>query len=376
MPSWSVSATGGWGCPDLSVGERGLSARVRVRLGSLELDVELDVPPGRVVGLLGPNGAGKTTLLRILAGLLSPDEGRVVLDGRVLDDTSTGEHVPPEARPVGVVFQNYLLFPHLSALENVAFGLRSRGVPKAEARARATEWLDRVGLVEYRGSKPKQLSGGQSQRVALARALATEPRLLLLDEPLAALDASTRLETRRELRRQLDGYDGVRLLVTHDPMEAIALAERLIVLEAGRISQTGTPQEISERPRSRYVADLVGVNLFRGRAAGDEVHIDSGFRLVAPGAGHGGSVRRRPSARGLALPAAVDRDASQRVGRHGRGSRPRGGAGPGAGRGSATDRRRGDPWSRCRSPARGRRPGVGVGEGDGSCGVPGVVSGP
>ena len=245
------------------------------------------MPPGRIVGLLGPNGAGKTTLLRILAGLLAPEEGRVVLDGRVLDDTATGEHVSPEARPVGVVFQNYLLFPHLSALENVAFGLRSRGVPKAEARARATQWLERVGLGEYGGSKPKQLSGGQSQRVALARALATEPRLLLLDEPLAALDASTRLETRRELRRQLDGYDGVRLLVTHDPMEAIALAERLIVVEGGRISQTGTPQEISERPRSRYVADLVGVNLFRGRAAGDEVHIGSGFRLVAPGAGHG-----------------------------------------------------------------------------------------
>ena len=245
------------------------------------------MPPGRVVGLLGPNGAGKTTLLRILAGLLAPDEGRVVLDGRVLDDTTTGEHVPPEARPVGVVFQNYLLFPHLSAMENVAFGLRSRGVPKVEARARAIQWLERVGLGEYRASKPKQLSGGQSQRVALARELATEPRLLLLDEPLAALDASTRLETRRALRRQLDGYDGVRLLVTHDPMEAIALAERLIVLEGGRVSQTGTPQEISERPRSRYVADLVGVNLFRGRAAGDEVHLGSGFRLVAPGAGQG-----------------------------------------------------------------------------------------
>jgi molybdate transport system ATP-binding protein len=198
------------------------------------------------VGLLGPNGAGKTTLLRVLAGLLQPDEARVVLDGRVLDDTATGEHVPAEERPVGVVFQNYVLFPHLSALENVAFGLRSRGVPKGEARRRATEWLDRVGLAQYRGSKPKHLSGGQAQRVALARAMATEPRLLLLDEPLAALDASTRLETRRELRRHLDGYDGVRLLVTHDPMEAIALAERLVVLESGRISQTGTPQEVSE----------------------------------------------------------------------------------------------------------------------------------
>ena len=193
----------------------------------------------------------------------------------------------PEERPVGVVFQNYLLFPHLSALENVAFGLRSRGVPKAEARTRAGNWLERVGLGEYRDSRPKQLSGGQAQRVALARALATEPRLLLLDEPLAALDASTRLETRRELRRQLDGYDGVRLLVTHDPMEAIALAERLIVLESGRVSQTGTPQDISERPRSRYVADLVGVNLFRGRATGDEVLIGPAGRLVAPDTGRG-----------------------------------------------------------------------------------------
>lgn len=264
-----------------------MCARVRARLGTLELDVELEVPPGRIVALLGPNGAGKTTLLRILAGLLAPDEGRVVLNGRVLDDTSTGEHVPPEARPVGVVFQNYLLFPHLSVLENVAFGLRSRGVGKAEARARAAEWLERVGLADYKAGKPKQLSGGQAQRVALARALATEPRLLLLDEPLAALDASTRLETRRELRRQLDRYDGVRVLVTHDPMEAIALAERLVVLEAGRISQTGTPQDISERPRSRYVADLVGVNLYRGRAAGDEVHIGASGRLVAPGAGQG-----------------------------------------------------------------------------------------
>jgi molybdate transport system ATP-binding protein len=245
------------------------------------------VPPGPIVGLLGPNGAGKTTLLRVLAGLLPPDEGKVVLDGHVFDDTTRGVHVPPETRPVGVVFQSYLLFPHLTALENVAFGLRSRGVAKAEARARAADWLGRGGLAELAGSKPKQLSGGQGQRVALARAMATEPRLLLLDEPLAALDASTRLETRRELRRQLDGYDGVRILVTHDPVEAFALAERLIVLEDGRISQVGTPQEISEQPRSRYVADLVGVNLYRGWAEDDEVHIDAAGRLVAPGAGHG-----------------------------------------------------------------------------------------
>jgi molybdate transport system ATP-binding protein len=267
--------------------ERGLEARVRVSLGEFSLDVDLSVPPGRIVALLGPNGAGKTTLLRVLAGLVRPDSGRVVLDGRVLDDTETGEHAPAETRPVGIVFQDYLLFPHLTAVENVAFGLRSRGVPKTEARRRAGEWLDQVGLGEFGGRRPRQLSGGQAQRVALARALATEPRLLLLDEPLAALDASTRLETRRSLRRQLDRYDGVRILVTHDPLEAIALAERLVVLEEGRVSQTGTPQEISERPRSRYVADLVGVNLLRGRAAGDEVTVGSGATLAAPEAGHG-----------------------------------------------------------------------------------------
>jgi len=271
----------------LRLGQRGLSARVRTRIGTLELDVELEVPPGRIVGVLGPDGAGKTTLLRVLAGLLPPDEARVVLDGRVLDDTATGEHVPPEERPVGVVFQDGVLFPGLSALENVAFGLRSRGVPKGEARTRAAQWLDRVGLGEFGGKKPKELSAGQAQRVALARALATEPRLLLLDEPLAALDATTRMETRRELRRQLEGCDGVRLLVAHDPMEAIGLAERLVVLENGRVSQTGTPQEVSERPRSRYVADLVGVNLYRGRATGDEVLVGPHGRLVAPGAGRG-----------------------------------------------------------------------------------------
>ncbi|HVW35529.1 MAG TPA: ABC transporter ATP-binding protein [Acidimicrobiia bacterium] len=271
----------------MSTEARGLEARVRTRVGTLELDVDFEVPPGRIVGLLGPNGAGKTTLLRVLAGLLIPDEGRVVLDGRVLDDRATGEHVPAEDRPVGVVFQSYVLFPHLTALENVAFGLRSRGVAKGPARVKAGQWLDRVGLGAYKGSKPKQLSGGQGQRVALARAMATEPRLLLLDEPLAALDASTRLETRRELRRHLEGYDGVRLLVTHDPVEAIAMAERLIVLEDGRISQIGTPQEISEQPRSRYVADLVGVNLYRGRAEGDEIHVGAAGHLVVPGAGHG-----------------------------------------------------------------------------------------
>ena len=265
----------------------GLEARVALALGSLHLDVDLALRPGEVVALLGPNGAGKTTLLRALAGLQPLDAGRIVLDGVTLDDVAAGVHVPAERRPVGVVFQDYLLFPHLSVLENVAFGLRSRGVARADARRRAGEWLERVGLGARSGARPRELSGGQAQRVALARALAVNPRLLLLDEPLAALDASTRLETRRELRRHLDAYDGVRLLITHDPLEAIAVAERLAVLEGGRIVQAGTPAEISSRPRSRYVADLVGVNLLRAPGCGDRVEVGGSAVLAVPDAGHG-----------------------------------------------------------------------------------------
>ncbi len=265
----------------------GLVAAVEVRLGPLHLAVELDVGPGRTVAVVGPNGAGKSTLLRALAGIQSLAGGRVVLDGRVLDDVASGEHVPAEDRSVAVVFQDHLLFAHLSALDNIAFGLRSRGAAKAAANRSAAGWLERLGLADHAGARPAQLSGGQAQRVALARALATEPRLLLLDEPLAALDASTRPETRRELRRVLESYDGARVLVTHDPLEAGALAERLVVVEEGRVVQTGTPAEISARPRSRYVADLVGVNLLRGTGADDHVDLPGGAVLVAPGAGRG-----------------------------------------------------------------------------------------
>ena len=265
----------------------GLVASVEVRLGRLHLDVDLEVGPGQTIAVVGPNGAGKSTLLRALAGIEVLRGGRVVLDGRVLDDVGAGEHVPAEARAVAVLFQDDLLFPHLSALDNVAFGLRCRGAPKADANRAAAGWLDRLGLADHARSKPAQLSGGQARRVALARALVTKPRLLLLDEPLAALDASTRLETRRELRRLLESYDGMRVLVTHDPVEAASLAERLVVVEDGEVVQTGTPAEISARPRSRYVADLVGVNLLRGTAAGDRVDLPGGAVLVAPGAGRG-----------------------------------------------------------------------------------------
>jgi molybdate transport system ATP-binding protein len=249
--------------------------------------VKLRVEPGEVAVLLGPNGAGKTTVLRALAGLLPLAGGRVVLDGQLLDDTARRIRVAVELRPVGMVFQEYLLFPHLSVLENVAFGLRSRGMRRAPARRAAAAWLERLGLRSLEDARPGTLSGGQQQRVALARALATGPRMLLLDEPLSALDVSVRAEVRRDLRRHLREFPGVNLLVTHDPLEAIALADRLIVLEGGRVLQAGTPAEVTGHPRSPYVADLVGVNLLRGKALGDVVEVDGGGRLEVVGAGNG-----------------------------------------------------------------------------------------
>jgi molybdate transport system ATP-binding protein len=256
---------------------------MRLHIGTFELEVDLRVEPGELVALLGPNGAGKTSLLRGLAGLLPLDAGRVALDGVVLEEPAVGTRVPSERRPIGVVFQDYLLFPHLTVLENVAFGLRSRGTSTAAANATARRWLERVGLVAEAQRKPACLSGGQAQRVALARALATDPALLLLDEPMAALDASTRVELRRDLRRHLESFRGVRLLVTHDPVEAMAMADRLVILEQGRVLQSGSPAEVTQRPRSRYVADLVGVNLFRGRATDNLITIAGGGSLMAAG---------------------------------------------------------------------------------------------
>jgi molybdate transport system ATP-binding protein len=259
-----------------------LAAHVRVRRDAFALDVALDVAAGEVVAVLGPNGAGKTTLLRALAGLEPLDAGRVVLDGVVLEDVQAGIAVAPERRPVAVVFQGQLLFPHLTALDNVAFGLRCRGASRSVARTRARAWLERVGLAERAAARPAALSGGEAQRVALARALAIEPRLLLLDEPLTGVDVQARAALRRDLRRHLAAFDGVRVLVTHDPLEALALADRVVVLEAGVVVQTGTPLDVTARPRSRWVADLAGVNMLRGRGDGDGVALDGGGRLTVP----------------------------------------------------------------------------------------------
>ncbi|MEU2339812.1 ABC transporter ATP-binding protein [Streptomyces sp. NPDC006654] len=256
--------------PPRPAADTGLDAHLVVTRPAFHLDITLTVAPGEVVALLGPNGAGKTTALRALAGLTDLTAGHLHLDGERLDRTS------PESRPVGVVFQDYLLFPHLTALDNVAFGPRCQGATKAESRAMAAAWLDRMGLAGHAGTKPRRLSGGQAQRVALARALATRPRLLLLDEPLAALDARTRLDVRSQLRRHLAEFEAVAVLVTHDPLDAMVLADRLIVIEDGRVVQQGSPADIARHPRTDYIAHLVGLNLYRGRAEGHTVKTANG----------------------------------------------------------------------------------------------------
>ncbi|TYB57192.1 ABC transporter ATP-binding protein [Nonomuraea sp. PA05] len=244
-----------------------LDARLVVTRPAFTLDLALDVQPGEVVALLGPNGAGKTTALRALAGLTGLSGGHITLSGRPLHT------MPAESRPIGMVFQDYLLFPHLSVLDNVAFGPRCQGMSKAESRSLAAELLDRVGLADRAAARPRQLSGGQAQRVALARALAVQPELLLLDEPLAALDAHTRLQIRSQLRRHLTAFGGATVLVTHDPLDAMVLADRLIVIEDGALVQQGPPAEIARRPRTDYVARLVGLNLYRGVADGTRVKV-------------------------------------------------------------------------------------------------------
>jgi molybdate transport system ATP-binding protein len=265
----------------------GLDARVVVNRAGFDIDVAITATPGRTVAVVGPNGAGKTTFLRALAGLSRLDPpGHVTLDGQSLDGLA------PERRPIGVVFQQPMLLPGLSALENVAFGIRHRvGLPKARAREEAMRWLERLDVADRAQARSHQLSGGEAQRVALARALATNPRLLLLDEPLAALDATTRPKVRDELRRHLAESPAVRLLVTHDPADATALADELLVLEDGRITQAGTAGELAAKPATPFVAELVGTNRYDGIADGrGGVAVAPGLDLVIPGTASGSVV--------------------------------------------------------------------------------------
>lgn len=243
-----------------------LSADIRIARGPLNIHVEVEAADGETVALLGPNGSGKSTVVACLAGVEDIDDGWISFDHATWIDARTGRSTRREERSIGVVFQDAVLFPHLSAIENAAFPLRARHVAKAAARERARALLGRLSFPAGRmDAQPKNLSGGEAQRVALARALIHEPRLLLLDEPTSSLDVRSRSEIRPLLRSILDGFAGVRILVTHDPVEALTLAHRIMVLEAGRVTQSGTPEQLRNAPRTSYVADLVGVNLFAGR---------------------------------------------------------------------------------------------------------------
>jgi len=235
----------------------GLDAVIRVRRGDFALGVDLRVEAGAVLVVVGPNGAGKSTILLALAGAVDLDAGHIRVGGRVLDDHAARVHEPMARRNVGIVFQDYLLFPHLSVEHNVAFGLRARGMARAEAASRASEWLERFALAELAQRRPAEISGGQAQRVALARALATDPGVLLLDEPLAALDAEVRDDVRADLAQHLRAFGGVTVVVTHSLEDARVLADRVIVLEAGRVTQSGTVAELEASPATPYVARLV-----------------------------------------------------------------------------------------------------------------------
>jgi len=242
----------------------GLDARVVVRRGGFVLDAALQVPVGEVVALMGPSGAGKSTLLGVLAGLTPFDEGTVRLHGRTIDE-GPGRRTPPSARGVVLLGQDPRLFPHLTALENVAFGLRVHGTPRAAAADGATEWLRRVGLHDHGGQRPARLSGGQQQRVALARALATAPAAILLDEPLTSLDTETAGDVRALLHRQLAETGTTAIVATHDAVDAVALASRLVVLEDGRITQSGPVRDVLAAPATRFVAAVAGLNRVVGR---------------------------------------------------------------------------------------------------------------
>ncbi len=267
-----------------------LDASITVARGDdFTLEISVRIEAGRTVALLGPNGAGKSTAVAALAGLLPIDEGRIALDGKVLDDPLEGVFVPPEERKIGVVFQDYLLFGHLTVAENVAFGLSSQNKDRDAVDAKTSAWLERLGLAQLADTKTRDLSGGQAQKVAVARALIIDPGLLLLDEPMAALDATTRVELRRDLADHLSKFPGPRLLITHDPTEAFLLADEINVIEEGRITQVGSADDIRLRPRTRYIADLAGSNLLVGSASSGAVTVGTHVLHIADTA-IGGSV--------------------------------------------------------------------------------------
>jgi molybdate transport system ATP-binding protein len=258
-----------------------VSLRAELVVDDRDVAVTLGLRRGETVALLGPNGSGKSTTISVVAGLLQPDAGEVELDDRTLvraGGRGPAAWVPPHDRGVALLAQEPLLFPHLSVLDNVAFGPRSAGVPRGAARGRAHHWLAEVGVDELASRRPRELSGGQAQRVALARALATEPRLLLLDEPLSAVDVALAPGLRQLLRRVLRDRSAV--VVTHDVLDAALLADRVVVLEGGRVVEQGPTAQVLARPTSDFAARIAGLNLVRGHAHGETVVGESGLAIA------------------------------------------------------------------------------------------------
>ncbi len=238
--------------------------RVQARMAQRGIDFDVTVDDGEVLAVLGPNGVGKSTLLLLIAGLLRPDDGRISLGQTVVTDTATGTFVPAHARGIVMLSQQALLFPHLSAAANVAYAPRCKGLSRSAARATAQRWLDAVGAGDLAERKPDQLSGGQAQRVALARALAAEPQLLLLDEPMAALDVTAAPALRRLLREILREAGRTAIIVTHDLLDALAVADKVIVVDDGRVVESGPVRDVLTAPRSDFAARIAGVNLMPG----------------------------------------------------------------------------------------------------------------
>ncbi|MGA0208546.1 MAG: sulfate/molybdate ABC transporter ATP-binding protein [Candidatus Nanopelagicales bacterium] len=252
-----------------------LDAQIETRIGDFHLDARLACQPGETVALLGPNGAGKSTILKAIAGLQPIDDGRITIDGAIVDEPTSNTFLPPEQRRVGMVFQDYLLFPHMTVRQNIEFGPKNVRLPPS------SEWVDALGLTELLDRRPAQLSGGQAQRVALARALATDPNVLLLDEPLAALDASTKQTVRGDLRHFLQKFERGTVMVTHDPLDALVLADRIVVIEDGRVTQAGPTAQVASEPRTDYLATVLGVTLLRGTASAGVFECETGGTLIA-----------------------------------------------------------------------------------------------
>jgi molybdate transport system ATP-binding protein len=257
--------------------ERGGALEAVIRVAERDVDVSLEIGDGEIVAVVGPNGAGKSTIFAVLAGLLKPSAGHATLGGRTIFDAESGVWLPPHRRRIALLAQEPLLFTHLDALGNVAFPPRVSGASRSDAKAIARHWLAEAEASDLERSKPRQLSGGQAQRVAIARALAADPELLLLDEPMAALDVESVPIIRRMLRRVLAGRRA--LMITHDALDAIALADRVIVVEKGRVAQHGPTLEVLARPRSAFAARLGGLNLIRGSLDQAELRSASGIRI-------------------------------------------------------------------------------------------------